>query len=64
MEFNFTSKRLGFRPWKTSDLNALNSDAQVMKYFPAILNETDNISFINRMYEMFKEKRFCYWVVE
>lgn len=67
MKFHFTSERLGFRSWKASDLeflNRLNSDAEVMKYFPSTLSQVDNSSFIHRMQRMFKDKGYCYWPVE
>ena len=63
----FTSERLGFRNWKTSDVNSLfelNSNNEVMRYFPAIQTKTQSESFIQRMQEQFQKNGFCYFAVE
>ncbi len=67
MEYIFTSERLGFRNWQSTDLtflNELNSNSEVMKYFPKTVSETENIKFIEGMQSMFKVKGYCYFVVE
>ena len=66
-KYIFTSKRLGFRNWKNSDFTKMaeiNSDKEVMKFFPKIPSETETIAFIKRMQQQFTEKRFCYFAVD
>ena len=63
----FTSKRLGFRLWTDEDLaflNELNSDKEVMRYFPGVTNEKSNSVFLNKMKIQYAEKGYCYFVVE
>ena len=67
MKYLFSSKRLGFRNWKDTDLDqltTLNSSESVMKYFPNTTNTRENSEFIKRMQKMFIEKNYCYFVVE
>ncbi|REE83751.1 RimJ/RimL family protein N-acetyltransferase [Lutibacter oceani] len=63
----FTSQRLGFRNWEKSDFKKMaeiNSDKEVMKFFPKTLSETDTVLFIKKMQQQFIEKRFCYFAVD
>ncbi|MCF2875104.1 MULTISPECIES: GNAT family N-acetyltransferase [unclassified Tenacibaculum] len=63
----FTSNRLGFRNWTDSDLDALheiNSNPEVMRYFPTILKKEQTLDFIHRMQKQFNEKKLCYFAVE
>ncbi len=63
----FTSKRLGFRNWKKSDLSFLfemNSNKEVMKYFPSIQSEKQCEDFIDRMQKQFEKHKYCYFAVE
>lgn len=67
MNYLFTSDRLGFRNWKSTDidaLNELNNNSEVMQFFPELKTESENIEFIERMQSMFKKKGYCYFVVE
>ena len=66
-EYLFTSDRLGFRNWREDDVQemmAINSDAEVMAYFPSMQNEQQTIAFIKRMQNQFHEKGYCYYVVD
>lgn len=63
----FTSKRLGFRNWQTSDIDKLyeiNSDKKVMEFFPNIPTKEQTIEFIERMKSQFEDKGFCYFAVD
>lgn len=63
----FTSERLGFRNWKKSDLNPLfkmNSNKEVMKFFPHTQSKLQSQDFIHKMQEQFKKNSFCYFAVE
>lgn len=63
----FTSERLGFRNWETSDVDALfeiNSNEEVMRFFPSTQTKKHTEEFINRMREQFSKNEFCYFAVE
>lgn len=63
----FTSARLGFRNWLPEDAEALtsiNSDPEVMEFFPALQDATQTLAFIGRMQKQFAEKGFCYFAVD
>jgi RimJ/RimL family protein N-acetyltransferase len=63
----FSSKRLGFRTWNESDLDALvllNQNTEVMKYFPSVQTAAQCLDFINRMQKQMTENGHCYFVVE
>ena len=45
-------------------MNRLNSDHEVMKYFPFLPSEKETIEFIDRMQNQFLEKGFCYFPVD
>ena len=63
----FTSNRLGFRNWKVSDINLLyniNSDKDVMEFFPTKPTKEETIDFIFRMQQQFQLKGFCYFAVD
>ncbi|CAL2103248.1 GNAT family N-acetyltransferase [Tenacibaculum sp. 190130A14a] len=63
----FTSDRLGFRNWKTSDIDELfelNSNEEVMRYFPSTQTKNQAKAFIQRMREQFDKNNFCYFAVE
>lgn len=65
--YNFTSKRLGFRAWEEMDLqflNMLNSNIEVMRYFPKMPSYQENEAFIQRMQNLYSEKNYCYFLVE
>lgn len=63
----FTSARLGFRNWKTSDLapmQALNEDPAVMEFFPALKTLEQTKAFIQQMQEDFAARGYCFFAVE
>lgn len=66
-EYLFTSQRLGFREWQSSDLSqmaAINADPLVMEFFPSLQSVEQTQDFIKRNQLLFSEKRFCYFAVE
>lgn len=66
-KYIFTSQRLGFRTWEYSDiefLNGLNSNQDVMRFFPRFPSEEDNLAFIKKMRNQYDEKEYCYFLVE
>ncbi len=66
-KYLFTSERLGFRNWNTDDveiLSALNADAKVMEFFPAVQTREQTAAFIERMQQEFAEKGFCYFAAD
>lgn len=67
MEYIFKSDRLGFRNWKTSDIDKMsqiNSDKIVMEYFPNTITKEQTANFINRMKNQFIKNGFCYFAVD
>lgn len=67
MCYLFTSSRLGFRNWQDDDMAtmaAINSDNEVMKYFPATLTSEETFAFVTRMKIMFGKKGYCYFAVD
>lgn len=66
-EYLFTSERLGFRNWKTSDikfLNQLNNNKKVMQFFPKTLTKSENEVFIIKMKQQFHDNNYCYFITE
>lgn len=66
-KYLFESQRLGFRKWKDSDrisFAKMNSDAEVMQYFPQLLNQQETISLIDRIHSHFEKWSFGLWAVE
>lgn len=67
MTYLFTSSRLGFRTWSDEDLRQmalLNSDKEVMEFFPFLPSEKETADFIERMQHQFAEKGYCYFPVD
>lgn len=63
----FTSSRLGFRNWQSSDIDAMaeiNADPEVMEFFPGLKSKAETVQFIERMQAQFAEKGFCYFAVD
>lgn len=63
----FTSERLGFRPWRSSDIPlmaAISRDPEVMKFFPAIATAEQTKEFILRMQTHYLQHGFCYFAVD
>ena len=66
-KYLFTSSRLGFRTWTSNDIEEmclLNSDIDVMKFFPSLPSKKQTLDFISRMQDQFSEKGFCYFPVD
>jgi len=67
MNYIFTSERLGFRNWQLDDIDALfemNSNEEVMRYFPTTSTKSQCEDFITRMQNQFQKNNFCYFAVE
>lgn len=65
--YEFTSERLGFRTWKTSDfpkLLEMNTHQEVMRYFPTIQTAIQCREFIERMETHYRQHGYCYFAVE
>jgi len=63
----FTTARLGFRNWVSSDIDTLsniNQDDDVMEFFPFKPSRKDTEDFIVRMQTLYTEKQFCYFAVD
>ena len=66
-KYIFTSDRLGFRNWDLTDIDKMheiNSDENVMEYFPTIPTKELTTEFVERMKKQFENKGFCYFAVE
>jgi RimJ/RimL family protein N-acetyltransferase len=66
-QYLFTSERLGFRNWQAADLEpmtAINTDPEVMAYFPAPYDREQTAAFISRMQQLYTDKGYCYFAVE
>jgi RimJ/RimL family protein N-acetyltransferase len=66
-KYLFKSERLGFRTWADNDLEsmaAINSDPEVMKFFPNTQAKEHTKNFIERMSSQFKKRGYCYFAVE
>ncbi len=63
----FKSLRLGFRVWQPTDLvpmAAINSNEQVMRYFPSTLTVKQTQDFITKQTADFKKFGYCYYAVD
>lgn len=66
-KYLFKSKRLGFRTWTNSDLvpmSHINSDSEVMQFFPKTQTQDDTANFIERMQNSYAKNGFCYFAVD
>ncbi len=62
-----TTKRLRLRQWKQADFPAfamLNSDPEVMKYYPNTLSEEESNDMAQRFEALIAFKGWGFWVVE
>ncbi len=67
LKYLFESQRLGFRKWKESDIipfTKMNSDLEVMQYFPQPLSREETINLVNRIHLHFEKWGFGLWAVE
>ncbi|WEG72577.1 GNAT family N-acetyltransferase [Vagococcus intermedius] len=63
----FESFRLGFRNIEQDDLptiNQMNSDPEVMAYFPSTLTEDESKNFIQKIKKHDEENGYSLWAVE
>lgn len=61
------SDRLVLRSWNEADVTsfvAMNSDARVMKYFPALLSKEETVAFYRRIAAEFENRGFGLYAVE
>lgn len=61
------TERLRLRRWKRDDLHrfaAMNRDAQVMKYFPALLTDSETEAFYDRIQAEFERSGWGLYAVE
>ncbi len=66
-KYLFTSERLGFRPWKDQDLSFLadmNSNEQVMEFFPTLQTPEESKAMLKRMQDHYTKHGHTYFVVE
>ena len=66
-DYLFTSNRLGFRNWVDTDVEKMiliNSDKEVMKFFPFLPTEQQTRDFIMRMQKQFAHKGYCYFATD
>ncbi|HYJ68200.1 MAG TPA: GNAT family N-acetyltransferase [Nocardioidaceae bacterium] len=59
--------RLLMRRWRDSDRDpfaAMNADAEVMRYFPAAMTQTESDAFVDRIEERFDTQGFGLWALE
>jgi|GEM_PF-2842146 len=63
----FESTRLVFRDWREEDLDdfrKMNSDYQVMEYFPNVLSNVETDMFYQRIQDEFIEYGYGLYAVE
>lgn len=63
----FTSLRMGFRCWREADLdelNRMNGDPEVMRYFPSVQTPDQNLAFLQRMQQQYQHRGYCYFAAE
>lgn len=66
-KYLFTSQRLGFRNWLDQDLipmAALNSDKEVMRFFPATQDLDKTRNFIEKQKADYKASGHCFFAVD
>ena len=62
-----TTPRLLLRPWRSSDhesFAAMCADAEVMEFFPAVLNRDESEALIGRIEAHQREHGFCFFAAE
>ena len=63
----FNTQRLGFRVWHDrhrAPLAAMNSDPEVMRYFPALMTSEQTNAGVDAWREQFQERGWSNWAVE
>lgn len=65
--YTFTSERLGFRNWIDTDIikmAKINSNPNVMAFFPCTQSYEMTREFIERMQQQFSKNNYCYFAVD
>jgi RimJ/RimL family protein N-acetyltransferase len=63
----FKSDRLGFRDWLPCDIKVIseiNSDPDVMEFFPNLQSMQETFEFIEKMQKQLVAEGFCYFAVD
>lgn len=63
----FETERLLLRQWADSDrapFAALNADARVMEFFPALLSKAESDAMVNRCASMIQSRGWGFWAAE
>ncbi len=66
-KYQFESERLGFRLWSDEDsmpFSRMNSNSQVMQYFPKALNKEESDKLIHRIMNHFNDYGYGLWAVD
>lgn len=66
-EYIFTSKRLGFRNWRETDVKdfqSMNSDSEVMAYFPNTLTGKESTELVQKLKLHYTKYKYTYFVTE
>ncbi|MCH8032379.1 MAG: GNAT family N-acetyltransferase [Bacteroidetes bacterium] len=66
-EYIFKSNRLGFREWNKEDLipfSSMNSDPEVMEFFPRTLTKNETEKFIEKIKEHFNKNEYGLYAVD
>ncbi len=66
-KYIFTSRRLGFRGWEESDLDAfleVSGDPEVMEFFPNLATKESGLDFIKWSKECYEKHGYCYYAAE
>lgn len=67
MPINFETERLIIRPWNDRDKEPfarLNSDPEVMRYFPSVLTREQSDAFVERARQKTQSDGFCIWPID
>lgn len=68
MNYLFTSERLGFRAWTDNDIDVMyekvNSDPEVMRFFPSTYNRVQTAAFVKRMQDAQEKQGYCFFATE
>tara|TARA_R110001599_G_scaffold69410_3_gene195399 strand:- start:173935 stop:174471 length:537 start_codon:yes stop_codon:yes gene_type:complete len=65
--YYFNSERLGFRSFKETDLDLfhkMNSDPEVMEFFPSVLEKEQTLSLMNRINDHIGKHGFGFYAVD
>ena len=63
----FTSDRLGFRPWRESDIDwyaEMNADERVMQYFPSVMTREESLKSMHKLTDAYRDLGHTYYVTE